>query len=88
MIHQMEPRGLHAIPPPYEMDDGYGRPQPAYYPGPQLLPSFFKNLKADDIILIVLIILLLTEGSECDYLLVGVLIFIFLTGFDGFSLGF
>ena len=83
----MEPRGLNAIPLPYEVDDGYNRSAPAYFTGLQFIPPFLKNLKQDDIILIVLIILLLTEGNECDYLLVAVLVFIFFAGVDGNFLG-
>ncbi len=83
----MEPRGLNAIPLPYEVDENY-HTVPAYSNRQQFLPAFFRNLKQDDIILIVLIIVLLTEGNDCDFLLVGVLVFIFLAGVDGNFLGF
>lgn len=86
----MESRGLKDIPLPYEADEGYPK-HPVmpynYGPGSGLLPSFLTNLKIDDIILIFLIILLLLEGSECDYLLVGVLVVVFLAGIDGNFLG-
>ncbi len=84
----MEPKGLSSIPFPYELDDGPKPKKPVYHKGPPPIPSLFRNLRQDDIILILLIILLLAEGSECDYLLVAVLIFIFLAGFDGNFLGF
>lgn len=83
----MQPRGLSSIPLPYEVDEGCRSNAPAYYNRPSLLPSFFTNLRQEDIILIGLIILLLIEGSECDYLLVGVLAIIFLSGIDGNFLG-
>jgi len=83
----MESKGLNSIPFPYELeDDTRSRKAPAYHRGPPSLQSFFKNLGQDDLILILLIILLLAEGSECDYLLIGVLIFIFLAGIDGLPL--
>ena len=84
----MEPKELKSIPFPYEIDE-CPEQQAAHHrrpPGPSV-PTFFRNIKQDDIILILLIILLLSEGSECDYLLVGILIFIFLAGFDGNFLG-
>lgn len=83
MIHQMEPRGLNSIPLPYVSDDVHHHQVPAYSHGQQLLPSILGNLQLDDIILIALIILLLMEGNDCDYLLVGILIVVFLAGFDG-----
>ncbi|NLM73651.1 MAG: hypothetical protein GX184_06470 [Clostridiaceae bacterium] len=82
----MEPKGLSSIPFPYELDDG-PKQKPVHRRGP-VPPPFFSNLRQDDIILILLILLLLAEGSECDYLLVAVLIFIFLAGFDGNAFGF
>ena len=45
--------------------------------------SFLKNLQADDIILIAIILLLLSD-SESDKITVGILIFILLSGFDLF----
>lgn len=83
----MEPRGLNAIPLPYEVDGSYHHSAPTYFTGTPFIPPFLKNLKQDDIILIVLIILLLTEGNECDYLLIGILVFIFIAGLDGNLLG-
>ena len=84
----MEPRGLNSIPLPYVVDDGHRHQVPAYSHGPQqLLPSFLTNLKIDDIILLALIVLLLLEGSECDLLLVGILVVVFLAGIDGNFLG-
>ena len=80
----MEPRGLSSIPLPYEAeDDKHSQRAPVHHQGPQFLPGFLRNLKQDDIILIFLIILLLTEGGDCDYLLVAILVMIFLAGFDG-----
>jgi len=80
----MEPRGLSSIPLPYEADDKKERPAPVHHRQQQFLPSFLRNLRQDDIILIALIILLLMEGSECDFLLVALLVVIFLAGFDGY----
>lgn len=80
----MEPRGLNAIPLPYEVDEAYHHhAAPPHFQGAQLIPSFLKDIKQEDIILIGLIILLLAEGNECDYLLVGILVVIFLAGLDG-----
>ncbi len=84
----MEPRGLNAIPLPYEVDENRNHTVPAFSHRPSFFPDILRNLKQDDIILIVLIIMLLTEGNECDFLLVGVLVFIFLAGVDGNFLGF
>jgi hypothetical protein len=84
----METRALNSIPFPVEEIEDHDHSAPAHYNNQQLIPSFLKNIKQDDIILIVLIILLLTEGNHCDYLLVGVLVFIFLAEFDGNFLGF
>jgi hypothetical protein len=84
----MEPRGLNAIPLPYVVDEIHHHQVPAYSYGPQqLIPSFLKNLKQEDIILIILIVLLLLEGNDCDHLLVGILVVVFLSGFDGNLLG-
>lgn len=77
----MEQNGLNAIPfpnapenlPKYGMADGYGHTN---------VPSFLKNLKQDDIILLVLIVLLLTDNYCNDKLLIAVLILIFLSGLD------
>lgn len=88
MIHQMEPRGLHDIPLPYQIDDNRHYVQSAGHNPPQFMPAFFRNLQMDDIILIFLIILLLSEGDKCDFLLVGILVFVFLAGFDGKFFGF
>lgn len=85
----MEPKGLKSIPFPYEIDEGPKQNKPTHHrrsPIPSV-QSFLKNLRQDDIILILLILLLLAEGDECDYLLVAVLIFIFLAGFEGNFLG-
>jgi len=82
----MEPKELNSIPFPYEIDE-YPKHKAAHHRSPPL-PTFFRNLQQDDIILILLILLLLAEGSDCDYLLVAILIFIFLAGFDGNSPGF
>lgn len=77
----MEQKGLNAIPfpntpenlPKHGMADGYGHAS---------VPSFLKNLKQDDIILLVLIFLLLTDNYCNDKLLIAVLILIFLSGLD------
>ncbi len=79
----MESRGLSSIPLPYEVDEKIVHHVPSQYRQQQFLPSFLKNLRQDDIILIALIVLLLMEGSECDLLLVGILVVIFLAGLDG-----
>lgn len=83
----MEPRGLNAIPMPYENDESRPQASPAFnlqqHGRQQFLPSLIRNLKQDDIILIALIVLLLMEGSDCDLLLVGILVVIFLAGLDG-----
>lgn len=79
----MEPRGLSSIPLPYEVDEKKVHHVPSQYNQQQFLPSFLRNLRQDDIILIALIVLLLMEGSECDFLLVGILVVIFLAGLDG-----
>lgn len=79
----MESRGLNSIPLPYEVDEKRIHYIPSQYSRQQFLPSFLKNLKQDDIILIALIVLLLLEGSECDFLLIGILVIIFLAGLDG-----
>jgi len=79
----MESRGLSSIPLPYETDEKKVHHVPAQHRQQQFLPSFLRNLRQDDIILIALIILLLMEGSECDFLLVGILVVIFLAGLDG-----
>ncbi|MCX7772083.1 MAG: hypothetical protein N2376_03105 [Clostridia bacterium] len=85
----MEPRGLSAIPLPYEVDDGpHHQHVPVYNGGPQFMPPFLRSMKQDDIILIFLIVLLLTEGSQCDYLLIGILVFVYLAGIEGSPLGF
>lgn len=46
------------------------------------VPSFLRNLKQDDIILLVLIVLLLTDNYCNDKLLIGILILIFISGLD------
>ncbi|NLL66589.1 MAG: hypothetical protein GX236_02660 [Clostridiaceae bacterium] len=79
----MKSRGLNAIPPPYEVDNKAPHHFPSQYSRQHFVPSLFRNLKQDDIILIALIVLLLMEGSNCDLLLVGILVVIFLTGLDG-----
>ncbi|MGI6084554.1 MAG: hypothetical protein ACOYIF_03820 [Acetivibrionales bacterium] len=79
----MESRGLHSIPLPYEADEKTVHHVPSRHGRQQHLPSLFKNLKQDDIILLALIVLLLMEGSNCDLLLVGILVVIFLAGLDG-----
>ncbi|HHU89583.1 MAG TPA: hypothetical protein GXZ22_00825 [Clostridiaceae bacterium] len=79
----MESRGLSSIPLPYETDEKKVDHVPTQHRQQQFLPSFLRNLRQDDIILIALIILLLMEGSECDFLLVGILVVIFLAGLDG-----
>lgn len=45
--------------------------------------SFLKNLKTDDIILIAVILLLLSD-SETDKMTVAILVFLLLSGFDLF----
>lgn len=79
----VEPRGLNAIPLPYEADEKYHHRQPTHYNAQQFLPPFLRNLRQEDIILIALIVLLLLEGNDCDLLLVGILVVIFLAGLDG-----
>lgn len=79
---------MNSIPLPTEDGESYHHRAPAYYSGTQPISSLFRNLKQDDIILIVLIIVLLSEGHQCDYLLVGILIFVFLAGMDGNIFGF
>ncbi|NLE26351.1 MAG: hypothetical protein GX625_13605 [Clostridiaceae bacterium] len=79
----MESRGLSSIPLPYEVDEKKVHNVPYQYRQQQFLPSFLRNLRQDDIILIALIVLLLMEGSECDLLLVGILVVVFLAGLDG-----
>ncbi len=83
----MESRGLKSIPLPYQADEKNVPHIPSQYSRQQFLPSFLKNLRQDDIILIALIVLLLMEGSECDFLLIGILVVVFLAGLDG-NLGF
>lgn len=85
----MEPRGLKDIPLPYEVEENshHHNSFVPYNYGPSYLPAFFRNLKTEDIILLFLIILLLAEGSECDFLLVGILVVIFLAGFEGNQFG-
>lgn len=79
----MEPRGLNAIPPPYEADRSYhhspANRRPIFHTPSPSLPTLFKDIKQDDIILIALIVLLLMEGDGCDLLLVGMLVVIFLS---------
>lgn len=79
----MEPKGLNAIPLPYEAEETHHHRQPAHYGRQQFLPSFLGNLRQEDIILIAVIVLLLMEGNECDLLLVGILVVVFLAGLDG-----
>lgn len=86
----MEPRGLKDIPLPYEVEDKC-RHQNSVAPfnfGLGSLPAIFQNIKMEDVILLFLIIILLAEGNECDFLLVGILVVIFLAGFDGNLFGF
>jgi hypothetical protein len=88
----MEPRGLKDIPLPYEVEENcqhQNNNAPYHYGhyGANNLPAMFRNLKVEDLILLFLIILLLAEGSDCDYLLVGILVVIFLAGFDGNPFG-
>lgn len=79
----MEPRGLNDIPLPYEADECSHQTStarsPIFYDRRPSLPSFLNNIRQDDIILIALIILLLLEGNDCDLLLVGILVVIFLS---------
>lgn len=77
----MDHRGLSAIPFPNKPSEGLIPDAPTRH-GNSILPGFLKNLKLDDIILLVVIILLLTDSNCNDKLLVGVLIFLFLTGLD------
>lgn len=81
-MNLLEPKGLNAIPLPYEVDENRHHNAPACYKTPQFLPPFLRNLRQEDIILIALIILLLMEGNDCDLLLVGILVVVFLAGFD------
>ena len=85
-MNLLEPKGLNAIPLPCEVDENcphhhhhndpfHNKPQP-------FLPPFLRNLRQEDIILIALILLLLLEGNDCDLLLVGILVVVFLAGFD------
>ncbi len=86
----MEPRGLKDIPLPYEVEDKFQH-QNSVVPfnfGLGFLPAIFQNIKMEDVILLFLIIILLAEGNECDFLLVGILVVIFLAGFDGNLFGF
>ncbi len=78
----MEPRGLNAIPLPYEVDDNSHHEASSLYRPQQFLPPFLRNLKQEDIILIALIVILLLEGDNCDLLLVGILVVVFLAGLD------
>lgn len=79
----MESMGLRAIPLPYEVDEKTVHHIPSQYSRNQFVPSLLKNLKQDDIILIALIVLLLMEGNNCDLLLIGILVIVFLAGLDG-----
>lgn len=78
----MEPKGLNAIPLPCEIEENCQHNAPSHYRTQQFLPSFLRNLKQEDIILIALIVLLLMEGNDCDLLLVGILVVVFLAGLD------
>jgi len=77
----VETMGLKAIPfpnvpenlPKYDAADFHRRPS---------VPSFLRNLRQDDIILLVLIVLLLTDNYCNDKLLIGILILIFISGLD------
>jgi len=78
----VEPRGLNSIPLPYEAEECSStvssRSAISHTRRPSL-PPFLSNIRQDDIILIALIVLLLLEGNDCDLLLVGILVVIFLT---------
>lgn len=78
----MEPKGLNAIPLPCEVDDNFRHNAPVHFGTQQFLPPFLRHLRQEDIILIALIILLLMEGNDCDLLLVGILVVVFLAGLD------
>lgn len=77
----MEQKGLNAIPFPNTPENlpKYGT---ADFHGHASVPSLLKNLRQDDIILLVLIVLLLTDNYCNDRLLIAVLILIFLSGLD------
>jgi hypothetical protein len=81
-VNLLEPKGLNAIPLPCEVDENCQHNSPVYYKTQQFLPPFLRNLRQEDIILIALIILLLMEGNDCDLLLVGILVVVFLAGLD------
>ncbi len=78
-------KGLSAIPLPNEVENCY--PIPARDSGGSSgLPSFLRNLKQEDIILLAVIILLMIEGGN-DKILIGILFFLFISGLDGNLLG-
>lgn|GEM_PF-351557 len=77
----MENMGLKAIPSPY-VPENLPKHDSADFHRHSSLSSFFRNLKQDDIILLVLIVLLLADNYCNDKLLIAVLVLIFLSGFD------
>lgn len=81
-MNPVEQRGLNAIPLPCEVEENRHYNAPAPFRAQQFLPPFLQNLKQEDIILIALIVLLLLEGNDCDLLLVGILVVVFLAGLD------
>ncbi len=93
----MDQKGLSSIPLPNSWDnssekDGKdemnNKNTSVFSQGPSFLPAILGNIKMEDVILLVLIVVLLSEGSGCDNLLVGVLIVLFLSGIDGNPFGF
>jgi len=79
-VNPVEPKGFNNIPLPCEVDENCRHNAPASHN--HFLPPFLRNLKQEDIILIALILLLLLEGNDCDLLLVGILVVVFLAGLD------
>lgn len=81
-MNLVEHKGLSAIPSPNDPYEGKSH-NIQKHQGNSFLPSFLKNLKQDDIILIVVVILLLTDSNFDDKILVGVLVFLFISGLEG-----
>lgn len=77
---------MSAIPLPTDAENDFPQQVPSHG-GLSVLPSFLKNLKQEDIILLAVIILLITENGANDKILIGILAFLFLSGLDGNFLG-